>query len=363
MLEILSHWLSPHFGPFRLLGSNLVHLGLGAGLAAALTLWLLPKLEPRMPCDRGRAHAVNGSTSRGKRTGAGLFMFAILLPILVLVVPPSAKVWEVIGCLFLAMVTGYLDDASSVAWGEWRKGLFDFAVCVLCSLALCQLQPVTIWLPLVKGSFSVGPVVFVAMSTVVLWLAINATNCTDGVDGLAGTLSMLSLLYLGGLLYGVVGHKGVAHYLLLTHNPEGALWAILVFAWVGSVAGYLWYNAEPSRLLMGDAGSRALGLLMGVAVMTSGNPFLILVVAPIILVNGGTGLIKLMLLRIFKRLGFETAVDAAHPAVRMLHRVRFPLHDHCRKNLHWSNAQVLMRFALLQALLIPLLLVLVIKLR
>ena len=50
-------------------------------------------------------------------------------------------------------------------------------------------------------------------------------------------------------------------------------------------------------------------------------------------------------------------------AVRLLHAVRFPLHDHCRKHLAWSNPQVLMRFALLQALLIPLLLVLLIKLR
>ena len=49
--------------------------------------------------------------------------------------------------------------------------------------------------------------------------------------------------------------------------------------------------------------------------------------------------------------------------MRTLHAIRFPLHDHCRKNMHWSNAQVLMRFVLVQAFLTPLLFVLLIKVR
>jgi phospho-N-acetylmuramoyl-pentapeptide-transferase len=244
-----------------------------------------------------------------------------------------------------------------------KKGLLDLLICVAASIALCQLEPVRMWLPLVKGDFLLSPWVFIPVSSGVMWFAINATNCTDGVDGLAGTLALLSLLYLGGFLYGVVGHKEISQYLLVTHNPEGAQWALLVFTFIGTLTAYLWFNANPSQMLMGDAGSRMIGLLMGVAVMASGNPFLIIVVAPIILVNGGAGLIKLGLLRMAKRLGFETAADTASHPVKLLHRVRFPLHDHCRKHLNWSCAQVLMRFALLQAMLIPFLLVLLIKLR
>ena len=52
-----------------------------------------------------------------------------------------------------------------------------------------------------------------------------------------------------------------------------------------------------------------------------------------------------------------------HVIVRTLHAIRFPLHDHCRKNMQWSNAQVLMRFVLIQAFLTPLLFVLLIKVR
>jgi phospho-N-acetylmuramoyl-pentapeptide-transferase len=148
----------------------------------------------------------------------------------------------------------------------------------------------------------------------------------------------------------------------------------LVFSAAGALAGYLWHNAEPSRMLMGDAGSRYLGLLLGIAVLVSGNPFLVLVVAPVVLLNGGTGLAKLALLRVFRRLGFETSQPPANGVggakgrgplaiVRLLHKVRFPLHDHCRKSLGWSNAQVLMRFLLLQAFLTPLLLIFLLKIR
>lgn len=365
MLVLLSKYLAGWFGPFRLLNSYLVLIGL-ASFSAAVLSWILLQRQAGfglVPRDRGKALVEGGHASKGKPTGVGLLLMLFTLPVLVLLMPPSLKVWELVACLFMAMMTGFLDDSAHLPWGEFKKGMLDLLICVAASVALCQLEPVRMWLPLVKGDFLVPAWAFILISSPVMWLAINSTNCTDGVDGLAGTLSLLSLLYLGGLLYGVVGHKTIASYLLVTHNPEGAQGALLVFTFVGTLTAYLWFNAEPSQMLMGDAGSRPLGLLMGMAVMAAGNPFLIVVAAPIILVNGGTGLFKLALLRIVKRLGFETAADTASTPVRLLHSIRFPLHDHCRKHLKWSNAQVLMRFSLLQALLIPFLLVLLIKLR
>ena len=118
---------------------------------------------------------------------------------------------------------------------------------------------------------------------------------------------------------------------------------------VGCLASYLWYNCNPSVVLMGDAGSRPIGLLLGVLVLASGNPFLVLIVAAVVLVNGGTGLLKVALLRFFR--------------IPIFRNVRYPLHDHVRKNLGWSNTQVLVRFMLLQAVGTPLLLILLLKLR
>ncbi len=64
----------------------------------------------------------------------------------------------------------------------------------------------------------------------------------------------------------VAGHLGIPT------NPEGQDWAIMAFIMAGAVCGYLWYNAPPSAVLMGDAGSRPLGLLIGMLVVATGNP-------------------------------------------------------------------------------------------
>ena len=147
----------------------------------------------------------------------------------------------------------------------------------------------------------------------------------------------------------MTGHSLIASYLLLPHYPDGARWAIMAFSMIGSLAGYLWHNAYPSSLLMGDAGSRALGLLIGILVINTGNPFIVLTVATVMLINGGTGLIKVALLRFFN--------------VGIFRKVRFPLHDHFRVVSGWSNTQVLVRFTVIQALMTLVFVVLLIKIR
>jgi phospho-N-acetylmuramoyl-pentapeptide-transferase len=182
-----------------------------------------------------------------------------------------------------------------------------------------------------------------------IWISVNATNCTDGVDGLSGSLTTLALFYLGLILYGVVGHPVIAAYLRVPHLPDAISLALMSFPMVGCLGGYLWHNAHPSAVLMGDAGSRPVGFLLGALVLGTGNPVLLFVVAGVVFVNGTTGLVKLALLR-FLRIG-------------IFRRVRWPLHDHLRQARGWSNTQVLLRFGLLQAFVTPLLLLLVLKVR
>ena len=135
--------------------------------------------------------------------------------------------------------------------------------------------------------------------------------------------------------------------------------------------------------MMGDAGSRFLGLLIGLCSLATGNPAMLLVVAHILLLNGGTGLVKLLLLRLLKKLGFDVRqalsnvpnpinpknfatdeeVEKQIALVRFIQRYRFPIHDQCRKNLNWSDTQVLVRFMLLQAVTTPFFILMFIKLR
>ena len=358
MLYHLSQLLQPYFGPARLLSSRLLLLSVGTLVAAMLTGILLPRLWHLLPRDHGKAIlGKDGMKSAGKPTGAGFLVTLLALPVIVVFVPLA--VWDALTLVFvyLAMVFGYLDDRAAVPWGELKKGLLDAVCAIAIACFIVKGHGTAVWLPFVKGLWTIPAAIYIPGAALLLWFTMNATNCSDGVDGLAGSLTAISLVILSVLLYVVIGYRPVAHYFLVPCNPEAATWAILTMVVSGGFGGYLWFNAEPSKVLMGDAGSRFLGILVGAAVLITGNPFLILALSPIVLMNGGGGLAKLVILRLAKRLGFEIGDDAA------IRKIRFPLHDHCKKNLGWSNAQVLMRFILLQLVLMPVLLIIVLKVR
>lgn len=349
MLPWLGSYLVEFYGPFRLFSSYLFLTTVGTALAGAATWYLLPRLWNRLPRDVGRAHAVAAEQSVGKPVGAGLIFMTILVIVGVLVLPFDWCRLEIFALVLVAMLVGFVDDRKRGGLSELQLGLADFVIAFLGALAISRLAPVTIWLPLYKQPLVVSPWVFIPLGTALIWLAINATNCTDGVDGLSGSLTALAFVFLGVILYAVVGHVDISEYLLVPHYADGADWGTIAFVLVGCLAGYLWHNAHPSAVLMGDAGSRPMGFLLGVLVLAAGNPFLIVVVAFMVLVDGATGLLKVALLRFFK--------------IGIFRNVRYPLHDHVRKQLGWSNTQVLLRFVLLQAVITPILLVLLFKVR
>ena len=382
------HFLTKIWGPFRLLDSRIVLMLIGAFSATLLTWFLLPRLWHLLPHDKGKNFVANSEAAKGKPTGAGLIVVLIFLACIFFVMP---FYWEylLIGfCLFVIMLTGYLDDRSHDSWGRIRKGCLDLVASVLAAWTLGVWQKPILWLPFIKGPLPGGGFLlplwaYVLVGTAVIWIMINVVNCSDGVDGVAGSLALFGLVGMGGFLYVIVGHREIAHYLLLPLVENGASWAILLFTAAGGLGAYLWYNAHPSQVLMGDAGSRFYGMLLGIAVLVSGNPAMIAAAAPILFVNGGAGLIKLVILLILKRCGFDirpplsSVVNPVHPEnfatdeeaarqiwlVRFLRRYRFPVHDHCRKNFNWSDSQVLLRFLLLQFALTPLVIIILIKLR
>ena len=362
MLYYLSEFLTPKWGPFRLFHSHLFLLTLGAFFAAFLSLFLLPKFWTLLPRDHGKAIlGKDGMKSAGKPTGAGLVVTLVALPIIMLFAPLAF--WDVFTVLaiYFAMLFGYLDDRSQVPWGELKKGLLDAVVSICIALFLFLGHSdgggMEVWLPFTKEVFVVPPYVYVPCAAFLLWFSMNATNCSDGVDGLAGSLTLITLVMLAVMLYVIIGYDPVAEYLRIPGNPGAASWAIVLIIVSGAFGGYLWFNAEPSKILMGDAGSRFLGILVATAVLVAGNPFLILALSPVVLINGGGGLAKLVLLRVAKKIGMNIGEDAT------IRKIRFPLHDHCKKNLGWTNAQVLMRFILLQIVVMPILLILFLKIR
>ncbi len=380
MFYLISEWLCSFWGPFRLLQSHVVMMGGGALLAALLVWIFLPKLAKRCPVDRGKVVTTadgktvaiaGGADAKAKPTGTGAALAVLLIPVLLCFFPIYAweSLWDigVIVCIYACMLSGYLDDSANVPWSGFRKGAFDIAVSLLAALCLCHGQEMEIWWPFTRVETLMPAWIYIPVAGALLFGAINTTNCSDGIDGLAGLLTLLTLVALTVLLYVVIGHSVVADYLLIPHSNSAAKWAVLVSIFAGSIGAYLWYNCYPSSLLMGDAGSRMFGMVIGVAALASGNLCVLFVVAPMLLINGGLGLLKLLCLRILRMLGHP--VKRPEPGQtptrlqRLFFSVIFPLHDHCRKQLGWSGQQVVIRFVLLQALLLPILFLLFIKVR
>ena len=324
------------WGPFRLLQSHSVLIILGLYLGFILSYALIPVLSRHLPIDRGKEFAVDENAARGKPTGAGLIFVSIFAGVVLVCVPYDLEVYVAVALTLLTMLWGYLDDRSPRPWNEYLKGCLDLAVALATSALFFYGSSSTIWLPFLSATVELPVYVFVPLSTIIIWMSINITNCSDGVDGLSGALVLLALLTLGLIMYIALGHTEVASYLLLPHLQNGPRWGIATFSLVGCLIAYLWYNAYPSKVLMGDAGSRALGFFVGVSIVKTGNPFIILLIGTVLLVNGGTGLVKVAFLRFLN--------------IRIFHNTRFPLHDHVRATRDWSNTQVLVKFVILQLL-------------
>ncbi len=343
MLYYLGGILTRYFGPARLLLSYTVLIALALYTGFFIVRYLMPLFYDYMPHDRGREFTVSAEAAKGKPTGAGVFFITVFILVTVLFVPMTWAQASCAGLTWLMMLTGYLDDRSVSSWGEYRKAFLDLVLCVAASVVLCfyvQQESadgvIRFWLPFMTKTVAVAPWLFVLISTVLLWASVNTTNCTDGVDGLSSTLVLVALLTIGVIFYFILGHVDIASYLLVPNLADGASWACMTFALAGTLMGYLWHNAFPSKVLMGDAGSRALGFYIGICVMVSGNPFMILATSSLIFVNGGLGLVKVALKRFFHISIFTT--------------IRFPLHDHMRQNHGWSPTQVLIKFMIIQLL-------------
>ena len=299
-------------------GSSLLALG-GILFAFLATVIATAKLSNFLPKDAGREFAHDGKLSAGKPRGAGIIFVLAFVAATLLFVPLDAEVIIYVVLIVISMLTGFLDDASKIPWGEYKKGFLDLCVAAMVAFTFLKFNSNTIVLPLFNLQLTIHPILFAILIVILVWASVNVTNCTDGVDGLSGTLTIITIM----TIYVIDRTLGVS---------EQFSYMILLFA--VCILGYLWYNATPSKLMMGDAGSRAMGLFISIAILKTGSPLLYIPVALTLILDGGLGLLKVFLLRFLK--------------IRILKNVRTPLHDQVRKVWGWSNTQTVFRFAIIQ---------------
>lgn len=297
---------------------NTILACVGAFFALFLTFIVLKRLAFLLPIDHGRAYAVEGGHSKGKPTGAGFLfitVFAVAALLFVPVRPENILNYMLIEC---AMIAGYLDDGSKAPWSEYKKGLLDLLISFLTALTYSIFSSREVIFPFIGQTITLPFIIYLFLGTILVWVAINVTNCTDGVDGLSSSLaiiSLLSMLVLAGLL------------------GTTDSWSGTVLIMLAVLLAYLWFNTNPSQLLMGDAGSRALGVFLAVSIMHTRQPFAYLFLCLIFILDGGAGIIKISLKRFFH--------------ISILKKTTTPFHDHLRKKIGWTNPQVTIRISIL----------------
>ena len=271
-----------------------------------------------LPKDQGRAFAVNGALSEGKPRGAGIIFVTSFTLCTALFYPLDIENIIYLVLVYAAMLSGYFDDAAETPWGNLKKGLIDLVISLGIAFTYYFYNGSQVKLYIIDSTFTIPAPLFIILAGVLVWTAINVTNCTDGVDGLCGSLVMTVLLPLAFM----VTKSGAADMLL----------PMIMFV---TLAAYLWFNCSPSQMLMGDAGSRALGVFLAGMFLKTAAPFAFIPIAIVIILDGGLGLLKLSFRRFLKIKNF-------------MEGIRTPLHDHARKNKGWSDTQVVIRFTILQ---------------
>ncbi len=279
------------------------------------------KLAEYLPKDAGREFAHDGKLSAGKPRGAGIIFVLCFMVAAAIFAPINAELIIYLLLVGVSMMTGYLDDASKMPWGEYKKGFLDLCVAALVAMTYLRYNPNTVTLAILDLELEIPKVLFAILIVILVWVSVNVTNCADGVDGLSGTLTIITILSMY-VVNNMLSVEGEFSYLILVFSV--------------CILGYLWYNASPSKLMMGDAGSRAMGLFISITALKTGSPLLYIPLALVLILDGGLGLVKVALLRFLK--------------IKIFANTRLPLHDHVRKVKGWSNTQTVFRFAIIQVI-------------
>jgi phospho-N-acetylmuramoyl-pentapeptide-transferase len=357
------HLLAPlgkHFIIFNLF--NYISFRAAGATVTALLLALIvgpPVIERLRARKIGQIIRAEGPAShqgkRGTPTMGGLIiLLATIVPTLLwapltnrfVVVAMISTLW--MGCI------GFVDDYLKIVQGKSRGLVAKYKLVGQCSFGLLlglflYLRPVVpvetipataTTLPFFKYLVvNFAPWLFVVFVTVVITGTSNAVNLTDGLDGLATGLAGIAAFGFAVFAY-LYGRVDTTSYLNLFYLPGAGELAVFCAALVGGTIGFLWFNAHPAEVFMGDTGSLAIGGALGTVAILLKAEFLLLLIGGVFVAEAISVLLQTGAYKWHKRTRGREYADA-HRVFRMA-----PLHHHFEK-LGWAETTVVTRFYIL----------------
>jgi phospho-N-acetylmuramoyl-pentapeptide-transferase len=248
----------------------------------------------------------------------------------------NAYVWLVLFVTLGFAMIGFADDFAKVSRGNVKgvpgrvRLILGFAIALVAALWAGYHHPAELQnqlaLPVFKNVLLDFGIFFIPFAMFVIVGAANAVNLTDGLDGLAIMPVMIASATLGIIAY-TVGRTDFTEYLGLHYVPGTGEILIFVAGLVGGGLGFLWYNAPPAAVFMGDTGSLALGGALGAIAVATKHELVLGIVGGLFVAEALSVIVQVIY---FKRTGKRVFLMA-------------PIHHHYEKK-GWAEPQIVIRF-------------------
>ncbi len=356
---LLYQKLYPFFHPFRIFRYLTFRTAFASGTALLIALLIGPYVIQKLhEFQIGQYIREDGPQSHLKKSGTPtmgglLIVIAILLPTVLWSDPTNPFVWITVFSTLAFGAIGFADDyikvikRRSLGLTARAKLLFQGLAAAAVAIALVVLQQFKMFstqltVPFIKSwrpdlLWHMWPATiphlgllmflpFIAFVIFVLMGSSNAVNLTDGLDGLAIGCTIIAAGALAVLTY-LSGHMVFADYLELQHMDRVGELTIFCGSTVGASIGFLWYNAHPAEIFMGDVGSLALGGAIGTVAIMIRQELLLPFIGGVFIIEAISVMLQVGSYKLRKKRIFKMA----------------PIHHHFEQ-MGWSESKVIVRF-------------------
>ncbi len=325
--------------------------------ALFISFWLGPSLIRWMRRRQGRGQPIRADGPQGHvlakagtpTMGGILILLSLSVATLLWARLNSIYVWVVLGVTLAYGGLGFIDDylkvtkqtASGIVGS--LKLVVQFAVALLagyiCMATLGAAPEVpngmetSVAVPFLKNFFIPLGLLFVPFAAIVIVGASNTVNLTDGLDGLATVPVMIAASTYALIVY-LVGNAIYANYLAVPYVPGAGELTVICGAIVGAGLGFLWFNAPPAAIFMGDTGSLALGGAIGAIAVAAKHEIVLAIVGGLFVLEGLSVMIQVASFKLTGKRVFRMA----------------PIHHHFEQ-LGWKESTIVIRFWIIAVIL------------
>jgi len=333
--------LAKYFTPFNVFQ----YLSFRGAYAALTTLLICYVFGPRIiealkRLKVGQAIREDGPATHlakgGTPTMGGIFIvLAVVISMVFWTDIANGKVWLTLGALIAFALIGFVDDYLKVTkhnsdgLNARAKLVFQFIIALAVMLILYRTGEegiTSLYLPFFKNPVvDMGPF-WVPFGVLLIMAESNAVNFSDGLDGLLAGLLILVFISLAILTY-LSGRSDFSSYLGIPYIPGSGELTVFCLAATGACIGFLWFNAHPADVFMGDVGSLSLGGVIAVISLIIKKEVLILIIGGVFVLEIASVIIQVLYFKLRKKRVFKMA----------------PIHHHFELS-GWAENKVVIRF-------------------